>query len=161
MFATQMMVRGASACLCAALCLGCASGEEVWSSSPTGYPLAYFHNDCAPWDGPALSIVLSYAEFESPFEEHFPSVRVTSYRPPSQFAGASFEWTGVAQDLGYAAWCDSADACRSASSVRVRFDRAQPSADELAGQVHLEFEGEQVVSGAFKAVRLPVQMLCA
>jgi hypothetical protein len=153
MFATQMVARSASAGLCAVLCLGCASGEEAWSSSPTGYPLAYFHDDCAPWDGAALSIVLSYSEFESPFEAHFPNVRVTSYRPPSQNAGTSFEWTGVAQDLGYATWCDSAEACRPSSSVRVRFDRAQPSPDELAGQVRLEFEGGHVVSGAFNAIR--------
>lgn len=155
-----MMPRRASVLLCVVLSLGCAPGEEAWSSSDTGFPLAYFHDDCAPWDGHALTIVLSHAELENPFEEGFPSVRVTSYRPPSQLAGGSFEWTGIAQDLGYAAVCDAAEACQAASTVRVRFDRAQPSEDELAGQLHLEFEGGEVVSGAFKAVRLPLQMLC-
>lgn len=31
---------------------------------------------------------------------------------------------------------------------------------ELAGQVHLEFEGGGVVSGAFNARRLSLQVLC-
>jgi hypothetical protein len=44
--------------------------------------------------------------------------------------------------------------------VRVRFDRVQPSPDEIAGQLRLEFEGGQVVEGAFKAVGLPLQMMC-
>ena len=156
----ERLYRRAAACLCTALCLGCAPGKEAWNASPTDFPLAYFHADCAPWDGPALSIVLSYAELESPFEVRFPSVRITSFRPPPELAGGSFEWTGVAQDLGQASWCESAEACRSASTVRVRFDETQPSADELAGQLRLEFEGGQVVSGAFKAARLPLRMLC-
>lgn len=160
MFASPKMVCSASALLCAALYLGCAPGEEAWNLSGTDFPLAYFHDDCAPWDGPALSIVLSHEELESPFEAHFPSARVTSFRPPPELAGGSFEWTGSERDLGHASWCESAEACRPASAVRVRFDGAQPSEDELAGQIHLEFEGGQVVSGAFKAVRLPLQMLC-
>jgi hypothetical protein len=157
---TPMTVRSACGLLCALLCVGCVPGEEAWSSSATEYPLAYFHDDCAPWDGPALSIVLTHAELDSSFEESFPSVRVTSYRPPSTLAGSSFEWTGDAPDLGYASWCEFFDSCWSATTVRVRFDRAQPSADELAGQVHLVFEGGRLVSGAFKAVRLPLQAFC-
>lgn len=160
MFATTMTLRIAWACLCAALCMGCTASEVAWDPSATDFPLAYFHDDCAPWDGPALTIVLGYADLESPFEARFPSVRVTSFRPPNELVGGSFEWTGVARDIGHATWCESADVCVSASTVRVRFDGAQPSADELAGQVHLEFEGGQLVSGVFNAVRLPLQMLC-
>ena len=160
MFTTSPMLHNASFCLGATLCLACAPSEEPWDPSPTDFPLAYVHDDCAPWDGAALSIVLSYAELESPFEALFPSVRVTSYRPPPKLAGGSFEWTDVAPDLGYASWCESSEDCRAASAVRVRFDAAQPLADELAGQLHLEFEGGDVVSGAFNAVRLPHQLLC-
>ena len=160
MFTRPMRVRSACGLLCGVLYLGCSPGEQAWSSSATGYPLAYFHDGCAPWDGPALTIVLTDAELDSPFEESFPRVRVTSYRPPSTLAASSFEWTGDAPDLGYASWCEFFDSCWSATTVRVRFDRAQSSADELAGQVYLVFEGGRVVSGAFKAVRLPLQMLC-
>ena len=160
MFAAPTMVRSAWGVLCAAAYLGCAPSEEAWSSSATEYPLAYFHDDCAPWDGPALSILLTHAALDDPFEETFPSVRVTTFRPPSTLAGSMFEWTGDAPDLGYASWCEFSGSCWSATTVRVRFDRAQPSTAELAGQVHLVFEGGRVVSGAFKAVRLPLQMLC-
>jgi hypothetical protein len=159
MFASRTLIRGASSLLCAAACLACAPGGEAWSSSGTGFPFAYFHDDCAPWDGRALTIILSHEELE-PYQASYPSVRVTSWRPPSKVAGASFEWSGVTQDQGYANWCDSEEACRTASSVRVRFDRVQPSPDEIAGQLRLEFEGGQVVEGAFKAVGLPLQMMC-
>jgi hypothetical protein len=156
-----IMVRSASTWLCTALCLACASGEQsVWSSTPTEFPYAYYHDDCAPWDGRALTIVLSHEEFQDPFESHFPNVSIRWYRPSAQLAGSSFGWTGIAQDLGHASWCDSAEDCVVASAVRVRFDRAQPSPDELAGQAHLEFEGGEAVSGRFKARRLPIQMLC-
>ena len=160
MLRTTTRPRSLQTCLCAMLCLGCTSGEEIWSLSDTGFPHAYFHDDCAPWDGPALSIVLSQTQLGSPFELGFPSVRVTSWRPPAELAGASLEWSGVAHDLGYASFCESEDSCRTASTVRLRFDPAQPSADELAGQLHLEFEDGRVVSGAFRAVRLPFRVLC-
>ena len=160
MVTNSRTTRGIWFVLGSTLCLGFWGCGDPWASDPTGFSFAYFHDDCAPWDGLALSIVLSDEEFATPFEAHFPSVRVTSYRPPPQLAGASFEWTGVAQDLGYAAWCASSEACTAASSVRVRFDRSQAEADVLAGQVHLEFEGRSDVSGAFRAVRLTTQMLC-
>ncbi|MDH3206496.1 MAG: hypothetical protein OEO79_07785 [Gemmatimonadota bacterium] len=153
-------IRSASTVLCAFLCIACTSGVDGWSSGSTGYPLAYFHDDCAPWDGPALTILLTHTELESPFEQTVPNVRVTSYRPPAVLAGASFEWEGDAPDLGYGRWCEFFDDCWSATTVRVRFDRVQDSEDELAGQVYLVFEGGRVVSGAFTATRLPLQMLC-
>jgi hypothetical protein len=159
MSASNALVRSASTLLCAVACLACAPDGVSWSSSGTGFPLAYFHDDCAPWDGPALTIILSHEELE-PYQASFPSVRITSYRPPPQLAGSAFEWSGIAQDQGHAMWCDTEDACRSAASVRVRFDRAQPVPGEIAGQLHLEFEGGQVLEGAIKAVRLPLQMLC-
>ena len=149
-----------AALLCTLVVLGCTPGEELWSSSDTGFRFAYVHDDCAPWDGHALTIVLGDEERESPFEAHYPSVRITSYRPPVQLAGGAFQWAGIAQDDGYAIWCDSAEACLTASAVRVRFDRSQPSEDELAGQVHAEFEDGRILSGAFRAVRLTQLMLC-
>lgn len=153
MFAVPEQLRSASTVLCAMLCLSCASG-------PTEYSRAYVYDACAPWDGPALTLLLTHAELEDPFEESVPNVQVTSYRPPPVLAGGSFEWEGDAPDLGYARWCEFIDSCWSATSVRVRFDRAQPSADELSGQVSLVFEGGRAVSGAFTAARLPLQMLC-
>ena len=160
MFAVPQQLRSASTVLCAVLCLSCASGDEGWSSSPTEYPRAYVYDDCAPWDGPALTLLLTHTELESPFEESVPSVQVTSYRPPSVLAGGSFEWEGDAPNLGFAQWCEFFDSCWSATSVRVRFDRVQPSADELSGQVSLVFEGGRVVAGAFTAARLSLPMLC-
>ena len=155
-----MMTRNAWALACAVICLGCTSGQEVWSSDPTEFPFAYIHDDCAPWDGHAITIVLSHQELAGPYEANFPFVRITSWRPPTELAGSSLGWTGIAHDLGYASWCDAEDSCLTASAVRVRFERGQTSSDALEGQLHLEFEGGRAVSGAFNARRLSQQALC-
>ena len=158
--APNILRRAATSLCLAVVCLGCTLGQEAQVPSDTGFPLAYFHDDCAPWDGRALAIVLSHVEIEAPFEVHYPFVRVTSWRPPDVLSGASVEWSGTSHDLGYASWCDSEEACRTASRVRVRFDREQVSSDELSGEVYLEFESRPPVSGSFKAVRLPQVVLC-
>lgn len=148
-----------SPCL-AVVCLACTPVRDAQVPSGTGFPLAYFHDDCAPWDGRALGIVLSRVEVEVPFELSYPFVRVTSWRPPDVLADASVEWSGTSQDQGYASWRDAEEACHTASRVRVRFDREQVSSDALSGEVYLEFEDRPAVSGPFKAVRLPQVGFC-
>ena len=162
MFQAPNIVLRAATSLCLAIaCLSCSTpGRDAQVPSGTGFPLAYFYDDCAPWDGRALAIVLSHVAMDAPFDLSYPVVRVTSWRPPEVLSGASVEWSGDAHDLGYASWCDSEEACRTASRVRVRFDREQVSSEELSGEVYLEFEDRPAVAGFFKAVRLPQGSFC-
>jgi hypothetical protein len=126
----------------------------------TGFPLAYLHDDCAPWDGAALTLVLSQHEIDSRLAVGYPNLRITSYRPPSSLAGGSFSWEGDAQSDGYATLCDSADSCASATRVSVDFDRAQGSGEVVTGQVRVELEDGRIVAGPFSARRLEYPMLC-
>jgi len=126
----------------------------------TGFPLAYLHDDCAPWDGAALTLVLSQHELDSRMDVSYPSLRITSWRPPSSLSGTSFSWEGDAQSDGYATLCDSADSCVTATRVRVDFDHAQDTADVFTGQVRVELEDGRVVTGPFAARRLGYPVLC-
>lgn len=126
----------------------------------TGFALTYLHDDCAPWDGRALTLVLTEQEIDVGVETSYPNLRITSWRPPSSLPGSSFSWDGDAQDDGYAALCDSADSCVRARRVRVDFDRAQPSADEVNGRVRVELEDGRIVAGPFAAHVLDFVVLC-
>jgi hypothetical protein len=126
----------------------------------TGFPLAYLHDDCAPWDGHALTLVLTEQELDSGMDLSYPNLRITSWRPPSSLAGSSFSWAGAAQSEGFATLCDSADSCVNASRVSVVFDRAQGSDDLVTGQVRVELEDGRIIAGSFAARRLGSPMLC-
>jgi len=126
----------------------------------TGFPLAYLHADCAPWDGAALTLVLSQNEIDGQLNVGYPNLRITSWRPPSTLAGGSFSWEGDDQSDGYATLCDSADSCVNATRVSVGFDRVQGSGDVVSGRVRVELEGGRVIAGPFSARRLGYPMLC-
>jgi hypothetical protein len=126
----------------------------------TGFPLAYLHDDCAPWDGHALTLVLTGQELDSGMDLSYPNLRITSWRPPSSLAGTSFSWAGDAQSDGFATLCDSAESCVSATRVRVDFDRNQGSGDMVTGNVRVELAGGRVIAGPFAARRLGYPVLC-
>ena len=126
----------------------------------TGFPLAYLQDDCAPWDGPALTLVLSQHEIDSRMDVSYPSLRITSWRPPSSLSGASFSWAGDTQSDGYAALCDSAESCVAATRVSVSFDRDQGSGEVATGSVRVELEDGGVIAGPFAARRLGNPVLC-
>jgi len=126
----------------------------------TGFALAYLHDDCAPWDGAALTLVLSQQELDSRMAVSYPSLRITSWRPPSSLAGASFSWDGDAQSDGYATLCESAESCVDATRVSVDFNRIQRLPDVVTGQVRVELEDGRIIGGPFAARRLGYPVLC-
>ena len=71
------------------------ASQEDTGPSDTGFAFAYFHDDCAPWDGHALTFLFSHVESSSPFDVSYPHVRVTSWRPPPGLPGATIEWDGT------------------------------------------------------------------
>ena len=153
--------RGTKALLCIGIgTLGCSSQSGDARPTDTGFALAYFHDDCAPWDGGALTVVLSRVAMGGPFEAAYPHARITSYLPPARLAGSGVEWSGADHDDGYAALCDSADACTPAARVELRFDRAQADRSHLRGEVYLELDDGRVIGGPFEARRIDFQALC-
>lgn len=145
-------------CIASAI-LGCIP-DRADGPSELGFPLVYVHDDCAPWDGAALSLVLAHEPVTHRFDVPYPSLAVTSYRPPSPPAGGSFEWRGEAPDVGHARWCDEPGECTAPVLVSVHFDRYQRSPDRLTGRLRIELEDGSVAAGRFEAERLPFRGLC-
>lgn len=136
------------------------TADRADGPSELGFPLVYVHDDCAPWDGAALSLVLAHEPVTHRFDVPYPSLAVTSYRPPSPPAGGSFEWRGEAPDVGHARWCDEPGECTAPVLVSVHFDRYQRSPDRLTGRLRIELEDGSVTAGRFEAERLPFRGLC-
>lgn len=80
-------------------------------------------------------------------------------RPPSRLAGSTVSWEGAAQDDGYATLCDSEEECVTATSVRLRFDRASDPQDTLAGELRVELDDGRLIEGTFEAHRIAYTML--
>jgi len=141
--------------------LGCrpTPGGEA-RPTDTGFPLAYYHDDCAPWDGPALTLALSVVEMETPFEMSYPHARISMYRLPAELAGSTVSWSGTDHAEGYATWCASEDACSPATLLEVRFARRQEAPDVLEGDVYMELEDGRAMGGPFHARRLAFTALC-
>ena len=141
--------------------LGCSAapgGDAV--RGDTGFPMAYLQDDCAPWDGPALTLMLTHVETADPFDVAYPHLRVTTWRPPARLPGSTLEWSGTGQSEGYATLCESAEACEAAESVRLQFDRVQDRSDTISGDLHVELAGGRVVTGPFEARRIDFLALC-
>jgi len=147
----------------AAAVLGLALASLACTSTAptdTGFPLAYFHGDCAPWDGPALTIVLTRSEMTEAFDASYPFARISLYSPPPRLEGSTVRWSGSAQSDGYATACESEDACTNAESVRITFDRVQEDPQRLAGDLRLDLEDGRRIEGRFEARRIAFQALC-
>jgi len=154
--------RRASAALHALIAtLGCSAAPDGDAlPTETVFPVAYVHDDCAPWDGLALTFVMAEVELIDPFDVSYPHLRITSWRPPARLAGSSIEWSGDDQADGYAELCESAEACEAAPGVRLLLDPRQDVADQLGGEVRVELEGGRVMAGRFQAERIPFVALC-
>jgi hypothetical protein len=126
----------------------------------TGFAYAYYHDDCAPWDGHALTFALTGAEMETPFDVAYPQARISLWRPPVQLAGRSVSWSGIDHDDGYAAVCETEEACGTATRLEIRFARDQDRPDVLVGEIYMELDDGRVVGGPFQARRIEHAMLC-
>lgn len=130
--------------------------------APSSQPLAEFPYatagpDCAPWDGPAIAVLLTPTA--DPLADLLPPyVRVMVYGSQESLLGRTTAWPGGAE-VGSAAWCAVADDCVVADSGIVRL--GQISGDTvLAGGVRLVFPGGARLDGSFRAVWRPHIALC-
>jgi len=112
-------VRRAALIATAAL-LGCRSDEEgpPIPVAP-GYEAARGFRDCAPWDGPAITIYLAETPATSD-DVPFPHVRLSLYGADGTLSGATLSWRDDEPNRGSAAHCTGPGACRTPSEARVR-----------------------------------------
>jgi hypothetical protein len=136
----------------------CALQSELPDTPPPGLTEAWFHDDCAPWDGPALSLYLSPEPGQTVFVAPFPHLLVSLYSSRLQFEEGErlrFELPG---NVGHAAYCRKMDDCRTATEVTLEFSRLEPTLME--GRLEVQFETGPPVRGSFRASEIPFQALC-
>jgi hypothetical protein len=125
---------------------------------PVEWPYAAAHNDCAPWDGAATSVVLSLTP-ETRGENQRPYMSLAVYHEMATIAGARWPVGGMKPDTGQPAWCPAAGDCVMATAGWVEF--APHTGDgPLAGRYDLTLSDGRRVTGRFSAAVSPRQMLC-
>ncbi len=142
----------------AAVTLSCAGEPVTPSALPLNeFPFATAYPDCAPWDGPAVSIVLTpaldTAETETP-----PLVRVMVYDTAERLVGRTTVWPGDAE-VGSAVWCVADGDCAVADSGVVVLEHLSGDT-ALVGRLRLVFVQRGLLDGAFQARWRPRTPLC-
>ena len=127
---------------------------------PEDYPLAFYHQDCAPWDGPAVSLYLVQEPMTTPFMAPLPHLRVSVYGALHRLVGETLQWNGTQSDQGYAGRCPAEGTCEPATSARVRVRGWDSAGGGMTGDVELEFGDGSREAGSFDGTRLDFQPLC-
>jgi hypothetical protein len=145
--------------LLAAMCAsGCDSSSEIVPSAPpSGYPLAFVMHDCAPWDGPALAIVLS-AHSPSGLEPVHPFARVMIYPRGEAMQGQVYRWPAD-PEMAAGNRCVAEGSCEMAAAGEVTLDAVRPDT-AVEGRVRLQFAGGEEIAGGFRAVWLRRRVMC-
>lgn len=122
-WARALRARGAAFGAAIALC---GEGAQPSALGPQ-FPFAYASPDCAPWDGPAVQVVLtshavpaSQTRVPPP-----PSLQLSLYASLPRVIGRSIRIdTGTVNDgrSGAAFWCTGSHACAAATRGSVRID---------------------------------------
>lgn len=142
-----------STLLCA---VGCGSGPLT--GAPESGPLSHAaaRQVCAPWDGPAVSIVLASdslaAETPTP-----PYVEFRIYQSADLLPGHTVQFTGNTSDSGSVLSCPSEGQCE-VTDGGIDFDAPHPPAG-LAGRYRALLGGRWLI-GSFRAHWLQQRELC-
>ncbi len=144
--------------LLSALCLvGCtSSSDEISTVPPAGYPLAFVMRDCAPWDGPAVAILLTAHAAES-LGTGFPLVRLMIYPRDTLVAGRTYRWPEQ-PEMAMGNRCEAAIDCEAATSGEITLTELR--ADTAVGQARLLFANGTEIVGGFRAAWLHRQVMC-
>lgn len=129
---------------------------DLPDAPPDGLPAAWFHDDCAPWDGPATTIYLGASAVDSPFESSFPFLRISLYRDRPSSGGR------IVPDLeagdASVAYCTSETVCMPITGVVLEISEVR--SDLITGRVGVDFDVRPPVRGSFSARRIPFRALC-
>jgi hypothetical protein len=127
------------------------------ANSPPGYPYAYAVADCAPWDGPAVTLYLTARAADST-DFPWPQLRISVWRGVATLSGQTFAWPANEQ-VGAATRCAAPDDCQLAAAARISF---APAADDssLTGFAELTFPGGETLRGGFRAAWRRMRVMC-
>jgi hypothetical protein len=140
-----------------ALC-GCRSGSDLapLPGPPGEFTYAYASPDCAPWDGRAVSILLTTRPADPP-DDVQPQLRLSIYPREVEIAGRTYAWPAD-PEVAMGSRC-TAEGCQPASAGEIRLGPAQADS-AFAGSVTLRFGAEDSVSGSFRAIWRGRRVLC-
>lgn len=136
----------------------CALQSELPDTPPPGLTEAWFHDDCAPWDGAALSLYLGPEPSDTVFAAPFPHLRVSIYSSLTQLPTGERLRFEVPGNRAHAVYCETEEDCRPATGITLELSEIEP--DLIAGSLEILFETGPPVAGSFRASRIPFQALC-
>ena len=141
------------------MALGCSDSSNLAPvpPPPPGYAFAFASPDCAPWDGPAIFVVLAQSRADS-LEGTGPQIRVVVYPRSEAVAGRRYRWPAD-PEVGAGRRCLESQPCESAVSGEINF-RPTGSDTALEGSILLHFAAGDSIIGGFRAEWRPRQMLC-
>jgi hypothetical protein len=134
-----------------------ASSDLAPVAGPPGeFAYAYASPDCAPWDGRAVSIVLTTTPATAP-DTTSPYLQLAIYPRQPEVAARTYRWPAD-PEVATGSRC-TAEGCTPAAAGEIRL--GPPRADSaLAGTVTLRFGPGDSVAGGFQAVWRDRRMLC-
>jgi len=138
--------------------VACAVQADLPAEPPQGLGSAWFHDDCAPWDGSATTLLLGREVALTPFNRGFPHLQVSLYSNWSQFRTGGRLRFDISGKHGFAEYCLSAEACTPATSVTLQFSKVQQ--DLIEGRLEVLFNERPAIRGGFRALRIPFRALC-
>lgn len=142
------------------LSLGCGGGASQLSplpDPPDGFGFAFATPDCAPWDGPAVSILLTGSRADS-VDGMSRQLRVAVYKETDSIVGNRFHWPSD-PEVASGTRCQGSESCESAESGEIDF-RPTGSDTLLEGTLLLRFPKSDSVYGGFSAEWRPKRALC-
>ena len=142
-----------TAMILAALGVFVAPACDEPAASLVEYRMSWVQADCAPWDGPALTVYLTDSPADSAkYEAAHLSVSV--WRGVVGLEGGRID---LAKD-GAASRCAASGDCTPATAGWIRFDHVDPDV-HVAGRFLIQFAGS-TVQGSFDAQWLRRTVLC-
>lgn len=136
----------------------CALQADLPAEPPQGLGSAWFHDDCAPWDGSATTLIMGEQASATPAQPGFPHLQVSVYSNWRQFRTGERLRFEVSGDRGFAQYCLSEDACTKATAVTLQFSKVEQ--DVIEGRLEVLFKERAAIRGGFRAVRIPFRALC-
>jgi hypothetical protein len=140
------------------LVLACSNSTGELNELPKPFTNATAMSDCAPWDGAAVSILLTTGPVDSAAQPSPPFLRLAIWKSRASLGSGVFAWPSDEQ-VGAASYCVTGESCEAADTGRVQFrDTGGDSA--LAGQFELSFKNQGQVAGGFRAIWVEHRVMC-
>jgi hypothetical protein len=146
--------------LLAGAIIGCSGPTEVGPlpTPPSGFPIAFAEDECAPWDGAAVAIYLVNTEMEGDTPP-VPYVRIAIWRSAADVGGETIQWRGKDESMGVAVRCSEVGRCQRAQSVTLHFRAREPNG-AIPGTLELQFEDGAPIHGGFRATWRQGRVFC-